>query len=144
MPGMNCVPASSSIPVFDVGPRAGDGAGAALPRKRPRPLGYTSKGIVTINEARAALGRAPLAEASANKPMTLTDAGCSTAGIAGTANLRLLNSPHWDWSKVSLRRRAAAIMPGRRWKFRQRIRSYLCQACRAVAGTSRGQRRLWA
>jgi hypothetical protein len=75
MPGTNCVPASSSIPVFDVGPRAGDGAGAALPRKRPRPLGYTSKGIVTINEARAALGRAPLAEASANKPMTLTDAG---------------------------------------------------------------------
>jgi hypothetical protein len=37
--------------------------------------GYTSKGILTINEARAALGRAPLAEASANKPMTLTNAG---------------------------------------------------------------------
>jgi len=37
--------------------------------------GYTSKGILTINEARAALGRAPLAEASANKAMTLTNAG---------------------------------------------------------------------
>ena len=37
--------------------------------------GYTSKGILTINEARAALGRAPLIEASANRPMTLTNAG---------------------------------------------------------------------
>ena len=37
--------------------------------------GYTSKGILTINEARAALGRAPLTEASANRPMTLTNAG---------------------------------------------------------------------
>jgi phage portal protein BeeE len=37
--------------------------------------GYTSKGILTINEARAVLGRAPLADASANKPMTLTNAG---------------------------------------------------------------------
>jgi hypothetical protein len=37
--------------------------------------GYTSKGILTINEARAALGRAPLAEASADRPMTLTNAG---------------------------------------------------------------------
>jgi len=37
--------------------------------------GYASKGILTINEARAALGRAPLAEASANRPMTLTSSG---------------------------------------------------------------------
>jgi Phage portal protein len=37
--------------------------------------GYTSTGILTINEARAALGRAPLMEASANRPMTLTNAG---------------------------------------------------------------------
>ncbi|MCI0468061.1 MAG: phage portal protein [Beijerinckiaceae bacterium] len=36
---------------------------------------YTSKGILTINEARAALGRAPLAEASANRAMTLSNAG---------------------------------------------------------------------
>ncbi|HXW72399.1 MAG TPA: phage portal protein [Methylocella sp.] len=37
--------------------------------------GYTSKGILTINEARAALGRPALTEASANRPMTLTNAG---------------------------------------------------------------------
>ena len=37
--------------------------------------GYTSKGILTINEARAALGRAPLEDASANKAMTLTNTG---------------------------------------------------------------------
>jgi Phage portal protein len=36
---------------------------------------YTSKGILTINEARAALGRNPLAEPAANKPMALTGAG---------------------------------------------------------------------
>ncbi len=36
---------------------------------------YTSKGILTINEARAALGREPAAEASANRPMTLTAGG---------------------------------------------------------------------
>ncbi|HEY8030959.1 MAG TPA: phage portal protein [Methylocella sp.] len=40
--------------------------------------GYTSKGILTINEARASLGRAPLMEASANRPMTLTNAGFVT------------------------------------------------------------------
>lgn len=36
---------------------------------------YTSKGILTINEARAALGRAPLPEASANMAMTLSNTG---------------------------------------------------------------------
>jgi hypothetical protein len=36
---------------------------------------FTSKGILTINEARAALGRAPLAEASANIPMALSGQG---------------------------------------------------------------------
>jgi len=36
---------------------------------------YATKGILTINEARAALGRAPLAETSADRPMTLTNAG---------------------------------------------------------------------
>ncbi len=50
MPGANCVPASSPIPIFDVWRRAGDGTGAAL-------------------------GRMPLMEASANRPMTLTNAG---------------------------------------------------------------------
>lgn len=37
--------------------------------------GYTSKGILTINEARAALGREPLPEAAANTPMALTATG---------------------------------------------------------------------
>lgn len=36
---------------------------------------YTTKGILTINEARAALGRAPLQQASASRPMTLTNSG---------------------------------------------------------------------
>ncbi len=36
---------------------------------------YATKGILTINETRAALGRAPLPEASADRPMTLTNAG---------------------------------------------------------------------
>ncbi len=36
---------------------------------------FTSKGIMTINEARAALGRPPLPEASANSPMALTASG---------------------------------------------------------------------
>ncbi|HET6376303.1 MAG TPA: phage portal protein [Methylocella sp.] len=36
---------------------------------------YTAKGILTINEARALLGRAPLTEASASRPMTLTNSG---------------------------------------------------------------------
>ncbi|WP_374308853.1 phage portal protein [Methylocella sp.] len=36
---------------------------------------FTSKGILTINEARAALGRPPLHEPSADRPMTLTASG---------------------------------------------------------------------
>jgi hypothetical protein len=36
---------------------------------------YTSRGILTINEARAALGREPLTEASADRPMALTNVG---------------------------------------------------------------------
>ncbi|QBR70678.1 hypothetical protein CU048_04615 [Beijerinckiaceae bacterium] len=36
---------------------------------------YTSKGILTLNEARAALGHEPLLEASANRPMALTAGG---------------------------------------------------------------------
>jgi hypothetical protein len=43
---------------------------------------YTSKGILTINEARAALGRDPLAEPAANKPMALTGAGYVPLGQA--------------------------------------------------------------
>jgi hypothetical protein len=36
---------------------------------------YATKGILTINEARAALGRAPLPETSADRPMALTNTG---------------------------------------------------------------------
>ncbi len=36
---------------------------------------FTSKGILTINEARAAIGRPPLPEASANMPLALTTGG---------------------------------------------------------------------
>ena len=36
---------------------------------------YATKGILTINEARAALGRPPLAQAEADRPMALTASG---------------------------------------------------------------------
>ncbi len=36
---------------------------------------YATKGILTINEARTVLGRDPLAEAAANRPMVLTASG---------------------------------------------------------------------
>jgi hypothetical protein len=36
---------------------------------------YTSNGIITINEARAALGREPLPNAAADRPMTLSNTG---------------------------------------------------------------------
>ena len=36
---------------------------------------YTSRGLLTLNEARASLGREPLADAAADTPMTLTAAG---------------------------------------------------------------------
>lgn len=41
---------------------------------------YTSRGILTLNEARAALGRAPLAAAAADTPMALTGAGYVSLG----------------------------------------------------------------
>ncbi len=43
---------------------------------------YTSKGIITINEARAALGRDPFPDAAANTPMTLTGGGYVALGEA--------------------------------------------------------------
>jgi hypothetical protein len=46
---------------------------------------YTSKGIITINEARAALGRDPLADAAANRPMALTGAGYVALGQVAQA-----------------------------------------------------------
>jgi hypothetical protein len=47
---------------------------------------YASKGILTINEARAALGRAPLSEEAANRPMALTAGGYVALPAGGGAN----------------------------------------------------------
>ena len=44
---------------------------------------YATKGILTINEARVALGREPLADAAANKPMVLTGSGYVPLGQEG-------------------------------------------------------------
>ena len=44
---------------------------------------YTTKGILTINEARAALGREPLANAAANQAMALTGNGYVALGGVG-------------------------------------------------------------
>ncbi len=41
---------------------------------------YATKGIITINEARAALGRDPFPGAAANTPMTLTGGGYVALG----------------------------------------------------------------
>jgi hypothetical protein len=47
--------------------------------------GYTSKGILTINEARAMLGHAPLNEPAADRAMALTGAGYVALGQSGQA-----------------------------------------------------------
>ena len=49
---------------------------------------YTSRGILTLNEARAALGREPLADKAADTPMALTGAGY--VGLAATATVTKL------------------------------------------------------
>ncbi len=41
---------------------------------------YTSRGILTLNEARAVLGRDPLADKAADTPMALTGAGYVALG----------------------------------------------------------------
>ncbi len=82
--------------------------------------GYTSKGILTINEARAALGHAPLTEPAADTPMALTGTGyvalpggtiaaVSPAGSApfsarkaagyGMSSLLLEKAGEWDEDK---------------------------------------------
>ncbi len=63
---------------------------------------YTSKGIITINEARAALGRDPIPDAAANTPMTLTGAGYVGLGEGAsdaskaTVTSRIDKSGTWD------------------------------------------------
>ncbi len=53
---------------------------------------YTSKGILTINEARAALGRDPLADPAANRPMALTGAGYVSLGQQSEAGSKAAGS----------------------------------------------------
>jgi hypothetical protein len=57
---------------------------------------YTSKGIITINEARAALGRDPYPDAAANKPMTLTGGGYVGLGEGAQAPLIAKDNPYHD------------------------------------------------
>ncbi len=58
---------------------------------------YATKGILTINETRAALGRDPLADAAANKPMALTGNGYVPLGqVAQTAGAPSKTAPFSD------------------------------------------------
>ncbi|MDR3450645.1 MAG: hypothetical protein P4M15_13045, partial [Alphaproteobacteria bacterium] len=57
---------------------------------------YTSKGIITINEARAALGRDPFPDAAANTPMTLTGGGYVALEQAGQSAAVAKFNPHYD------------------------------------------------
>ena len=56
---------------------------------------YTSRGILTLNEARAALGRAPLTEAAADRPMALTGAGYVALAANATVT-KLARSAEWQ------------------------------------------------
>ncbi len=47
---------------------------------------YTSRGILTLNEARAVLGRAPLSDTAADVPLVLTASGYVTLGHAATSS----------------------------------------------------------
>ena len=61
---------------------------------------YTSRGILTINEARAALGRDPLADPAADRPMALTGAGYVALGGAMPAGAAKFNKAgEWDESQ---------------------------------------------
>ena len=56
---------------------------------------YTSRGILTLNEARAALGREPLADPAADRPMALTGAGYVALAATAPAT-KLARSAAWD------------------------------------------------
>jgi hypothetical protein len=62
---------------------------------------YATKGILTINEVRAALGREPLANAAANEPMALTGTGYVALGATPPAAQKSADrvakfNPHHD------------------------------------------------
>ncbi|WP_158810106.1 phage portal protein [Beijerinckia sp. L45] len=61
---------------------------------------FTGRGILTINEARAALGRAPLRDAAADTAMALTGTGYVALGNGGSAEAaKLAKDVGWDESK---------------------------------------------
>ncbi len=73
---------------------------------------YTSKGIITINEARAALGRDPYPDAAANKPMTLTGGGYVALGQAAQASpVAKFNSHHDERGRFATADGVASASP---------------------------------
>ena len=61
---------------------------------------YTSRGILTINEARAMLGRDPLPVSAADQPMALTGTGYVALGeVATTSTDRVGKADAWDESR---------------------------------------------
>ena len=56
---------------------------------------YTSRGILTLNEARAVLGRDPLPDPAADRPMALTGAGYVALAANATAT-KLARSLEWQ------------------------------------------------
>ena len=61
--------------------------GSIDPEAQERMLAsYTSRGILTLNEARAALGRAPLANIKADEPLVLTASGYVALGTAASTH----------------------------------------------------------
>ncbi len=60
---------------------------------------YTSRGILTLNEARAALGRAPLADPAADRPMALTGTGyVQLEKDAGAVSEKVVKASDWNES----------------------------------------------
>ena len=61
---------------------------------------YTSRGILTLNEARAALGRPPLADPAADQPMALTPTGyVGLEQTAATPSGQIGKAGNWDESQ---------------------------------------------
>ena len=75
---------------------------------------YATKGILTINEVRAALGREPLAEPAADKAMTLTGTGYVALGEAGQQVSKSVSGP---CSACAADRRSASTGGGRIEKY---------------------------
>ncbi len=77
---------------------------------------YTGRGILTINEARAVLGRDPLADPAADRSMALTGAGY--VGLGGTAPLGAAKfGKIGDWDESQHPRRPAGSGDGQGGRF---------------------------